>query len=31
MTLWAVYPVLLGFSGLFLWVGTANFKRRVIS
>jgi ABC-2 type transport system permease protein len=31
MTLWAVYPVLIGFSGLFLWVGIANFKRRVIS
>ncbi len=31
MTLWAVYPVLIGFSALFLWVGTANFKRRVIS
>jgi ABC-2 type transport system permease protein len=31
MTLWAVYPVLIGFSALFLWVGTQNFKRRVIS
>lgn len=31
MTLWAVYPVLLGFSALFLWVGIQNFKRRVIS
>jgi ABC-2 type transport system permease protein len=31
MTLWAVYPVLIGFSALFLWVGIQNFKRRVIS
>jgi ABC-2 type transport system permease protein len=31
MSLWAVYPVLIGFSALFLWVGTSNFKRRVIS
>jgi ABC-2 type transport system permease protein len=31
MTLWAVYPVLAGFSALFLWVGTVSFKRRVIS
>ncbi len=31
MSLWAVYPVLVGFSALFLWVGTSNFKRRVIS
>jgi ABC-2 type transport system permease protein len=30
MSLWAVYPVLIGFSALFLWVGTSNFKRRVI-
>ena len=30
MTLWAVYPVLLGFSALFLWAGTRNFRRRVI-
>ena len=31
MSLWAVYPVLVGFSALFLWVGTRNFTRRVIS
>jgi ABC-2 type transport system permease protein len=31
MTLWAVYPALVGFSALFLWVGTRNFTRRVIS
>jgi ABC-2 type transport system permease protein len=30
MSLWAVYPVLLGFSALFLWAGTRNFRRRVI-
>jgi ABC-type sugar transport system ATPase subunit len=28
---WAVYPVLLAFCGVFLWAGTHNFKRRVIS
>jgi ABC-2 type transport system permease protein len=31
MSLWVVYPVLLGFSALFLWTGTRNFRRRVIS
>ncbi len=31
MSLWAVYPALLGFSALFLWLGTTNFKRRVVS
>jgi hypothetical protein len=31
MSLWAVYPALLAFSALFLWVGTRNFTRRVIS
>jgi len=31
MSLWVVYPVLFGFSALFLWVGTRNFRRRVIS
>jgi ABC-2 type transport system permease protein len=30
MTLWAVYPALLGFCALFLWLGIRNFKRRVI-
>jgi ABC-2 type transport system permease protein len=30
MSLWAVYPVLLGFSSLFLWLGIRNFRRRVI-
>jgi len=30
MSLWAVYPALVGFSTLFLWVGTRNFTRRVI-
>jgi ABC-2 type transport system permease protein len=30
MTLWAVYPALLGFCSLFLWLGIRNFKRRVI-
>jgi hypothetical protein len=31
MSLWAVYPVLLGFCALFLWAGIRNFKRRVIA
>jgi ABC-2 type transport system permease protein len=31
MSLWIVYPVLLGFCALFLWVGTRNFRKRVIS
>ena len=31
MSLWAVYPALLAFSALFLWVGISNFRRRVIS
>ena len=30
MSLWAVYPALLAFAALFLWVGIRNFKRRVI-
>jgi ABC-2 type transport system permease protein len=30
MSLWAVYPALLGFCALFLWLGITNFKRRVI-
>ena len=30
MSLWAVYPALLGFSALFLWLGIRNFRRRVI-
>jgi len=30
MSLWAVYPVLLGFCAFFLWAGIRNFKRRVI-
>ncbi len=30
MSLWAVYPALLGFCALFLWLGIRNFKRRVI-
>jgi ABC-2 type transport system permease protein len=31
MSLWAVYPALIAFTGLFLWVGTCNFARRVIT
>jgi ABC-2 type transport system permease protein len=31
MTLWAVYPVMIGFSALFTWLGIAGFKKRVVS
>ena len=31
MSLWVVYPALLGFCAFFLWVGTRNFRKRVIS
>ncbi len=31
MSLWVVYPVLIGFCAFFLWVGTRNFRKRVIS
>jgi ABC-2 type transport system permease protein len=31
MTLWAVYPVLLGFAALFLYLGIKGFKKRVLS
>jgi ABC-2 type transport system permease protein len=31
MSLWVVYPVLIGFSALFLWTGTRNFRKRVIT
>jgi ABC-2 type transport system permease protein len=31
MSLWAVYPVMIGFTALFTWLGVAGFKRRVVS
>jgi ABC-2 type transport system permease protein len=31
MSLWAVYPVTLGFTALFLWRGVAGFKNRVLA
>jgi ABC-2 type transport system permease protein len=31
MSLWAVYPAMIGFSVLFTWIGIRNFKRRVLS
>ncbi|MFN8034338.1 MAG: ABC transporter permease [Acidimicrobiia bacterium] len=31
MSLWAVYPALIGFSVLFTWRGITGFKRRVLS
>jgi len=31
MSLWAVYPAMIGFSALFTWFGVRNFKRRVLS
>jgi ABC-2 type transport system permease protein len=30
MSLWAVYPALIGFCAVFLWLGIQNFTRRVI-
>ena len=31
MHLYVIYPVLLGFWGVFLWLGLRNFRRRVLS
>jgi ABC-2 type transport system permease protein len=31
MSLWAVYPVLIGFTTLFTWYGIRGFKKRVLS
>jgi ABC-2 type transport system permease protein len=31
MSLWVVYPALLGFSALFTWLGINGFKRRVLA
>ena len=31
MSLWAIYPVMIGFSVLFTWLGISGFKRRVLS
>ncbi len=31
MSLWAIYPAMIGFSALFIWVGLAGFKKRVLS
>ncbi len=31
MSLWVVYPVLVGFSALFTWQGVKGFARRVVS
>jgi ABC-2 type transport system permease protein len=31
MSLWAVYPAMIGFSVLFTWMGVGGFKRRVLS
>lgn len=31
MSLWVVYPVMIGFSALFTWLGITGFKRRVVS
>lgn len=31
MSLWAIYPAMIGFSVLFTWLGVRNFKRRVLS
>jgi ABC-2 type transport system permease protein len=31
MSLWAVYPAMIGFSALFTWVGIQGFKKRVLT
>jgi ABC-2 type transport system permease protein len=31
MSLWAIYPVMIGFSALFTWMGITNFNKRVLS
>jgi hypothetical protein len=31
MSLWAVYPALIGFAAVFTWMGINGFKRRVLS
>jgi ABC-2 type transport system permease protein len=31
MSLWAVYPVLIGLTGLFSFIGMRNFRKRVIA
>ena len=31
MSLWAIYPAIVGFSVLFTWVGLKGFKQRVLS
>jgi len=31
MTLWAIYPVMVGFTVLLSWTGVAGFKKRVIA
>jgi len=31
MSLWAIYPALIGFSILFTWLGIGGFKRRVLT
>ena len=31
MSLWAIYPVMIGFTALFIWLGISGFKKRVLS
>ena len=31
MSLWAIYPVIIGFTAVLTWQGIAGFKRRVIA
>ena len=31
MSLWAVYPAMLGFLALFMWAGLSGFRKRVLS
>jgi ABC-2 type transport system permease protein len=31
MSLWAIYPALIGFLALFMWAGLSGFRRRVLT
>ena len=31
MSLWAVYPAMIGFTALFMWLGLAGFRKRVLA
>lgn len=31
MSLWAIYPAMIGFTALFMWMGLAGFRKRVLA